>query len=115
LNPFKYGILSFQYISHRVLRWTLAPLSLPFIFAINIILALQEGMLTFSLYPVLLGLQVLFYAMALTGWYFESREVKIKLLFVPYYFFIMNYSVYLGFLRYLKGGQSVKWERAKRG
>ncbi|MCK5101993.1 MAG: glycosyltransferase family 2 protein, partial [Cyclobacteriaceae bacterium] len=24
LNPFKYGIITFQYISHRVLRWTLA-------------------------------------------------------------------------------------------
>lgn len=26
LNIFRYGVLSFQYISHRVLRWTLAPL-----------------------------------------------------------------------------------------
>jgi cellulose synthase/poly-beta-1,6-N-acetylglucosamine synthase-like glycosyltransferase len=28
LNIFKYGTLSFQYISHRVLRWSLTPLSL---------------------------------------------------------------------------------------
>ena len=28
LNPFKYGTLSFQYISHRVLRWTVAPVAL---------------------------------------------------------------------------------------
>jgi hypothetical protein len=27
----------------------------------------------------------------------------------------MNLSVFLGFRRYLKGNQSVKWERAKRG
>jgi cellulose synthase/poly-beta-1,6-N-acetylglucosamine synthase-like glycosyltransferase len=26
LNIFKYGLLSFQYISHRVLRWTITPL-----------------------------------------------------------------------------------------
>ncbi|MFA5418905.1 MAG: glycosyltransferase family 2 protein, partial [Bacteroidales bacterium] len=31
LNPFKHGVLSFQFISHRVLRWTIAPLSLPLI------------------------------------------------------------------------------------
>lgn len=31
LNPFKYGMLSFQYVSHRVLRWTLAPVILFFI------------------------------------------------------------------------------------
>src|SRR5690606_11301234 len=33
LNPFRYGVLSFQYFSHRVLRWTLAPLSLLLILA----------------------------------------------------------------------------------
>jgi hypothetical protein len=52
---------------------------------------------------------------ALLGWYLENRSIKIKLLFVPYYFFIMNLSVFLGFKRYLKGSQSVNWERAKRG
>jgi len=41
LNIFKYGILSFQYISHRVLRWTLTPLALIVLFLINIPLALS--------------------------------------------------------------------------
>src|SRR5690606_12783483 len=41
LNPFRYGILSFQYFSHRVLRWTLAPLFLPIVFLSNIWLALE--------------------------------------------------------------------------
>jgi hypothetical protein len=48
------------------------------------------------------------------GWFFENRNIKMKLFFIPYYFFIMNLAVYLGFARYLKGSQSVKWERAKR-
>jgi hypothetical protein len=39
----------------------------------------------------------------------------VKVLFVPYYFFIMNLSVFLGLRRYLKGQQSVNWERAVRG
>ncbi len=34
---------------------------------------------------------------------------------IPYYFFIMNYAVFAGFFRWLKGSQSAKWERAKRG
>lgn len=25
LNPFRYGVLWFQYVSHRALRWTLTP------------------------------------------------------------------------------------------
>ncbi len=114
LNPFKYGILSFQYISHRVLRWAVAPFALPLIFLANLWLALDQGLLTPQPYPILFGLQVLFYVAATVGWILENREVRLKLLFVPYYFLMMNYSVYLGLKRYLKGGQSVKWERAKR-
>jgi len=33
---------------------------------------------------------------------------------VPYYFCVMNYSMYAGFLRLVRGRQSVLWERAKR-
>jgi len=115
LNIFRYGTLSFQYISHRVLRWTLAPLSLLFLIPTGIALAINEGILDFGFYSILLWLQLLFYLSALLGWYLENRSIKIKILFVPYYFFIMNLSVFLGFKRYLKGSQSVNWERAQRG
>lgn len=115
LNIFKYGTLSFQYISHRVLRWTLAPLSLLFLIPSGIVLAVNEGILKFGFYSILFWLQLLFYLSALLGWYFENLSICVKLLFVPYYFFIMNLSVFLGFKRYLKGSQSVNWERAKRG
>lgn len=115
LNPFKYKTLTFQYISHRVLRWAVAPFSLPVILVLNLILALNQGFFTFQLYPVLMWLQILFYLTALAGWYLEEKNLRIKVLFVPYYFLMMNYSVFLGLKRYLKGGQSVKWERAKRG
>jgi cellulose synthase/poly-beta-1,6-N-acetylglucosamine synthase-like glycosyltransferase len=115
LNIFKYGRLSFQYISHRVLRWTLTPLLLLLLIPINLALALQEGLLDFGLYSLLFWGQVLFYAAALLGWFLENRKLKVKVLFVPYYFFIMNLSVFLGLRRYLKGQQSVNWERAVRG
>jgi len=116
LDIFKYGVLSFQYISHRVLRWTLAPLFLPLAFILNLIVTLNQGLFNFSyIYTYLLWGQVLFYLSALIGWYLENREIKIKVLFVPYYFFIMNLSVYLGLARFIKGKQTVNWERAKRG
>ena len=35
-NLFKYGILSFQFISHRVLRWTVTPWAMLLLFFINI-------------------------------------------------------------------------------
>jgi len=115
LNIFRYGTLSFQYISHRVLRWTLTPLSLLFLLPVSFILAVNEGIVGFGLYSILFWLQILFYLSALLGWYLENRLVRIKLLFVPYYFFIMNLSVFLGFKRYISGRQTVNWERAKRG
>lgn len=114
LNIFKYRTLSFQYISHRVLRWTLAPLALALILPVNFILAMGEGFSPLGLYSILLVLQVLFYLSALLGWYLANRLIKVKILFIPYYFFIMNLSVFLGLKRYIKGSQSVNWERAKR-
>jgi cellulose synthase/poly-beta-1,6-N-acetylglucosamine synthase-like glycosyltransferase len=116
LNIFKYGRLSFQYISHRVLRWSLAPLSLLLILVTNTLLFIKEsesGM--FGIFTILLSGQLLFYFSAILGWFLENRHIRIKYLFVPYYFFIMNYSVYMGFIRYIKKKQTVNWERAKRG
>jgi cellulose synthase/poly-beta-1,6-N-acetylglucosamine synthase-like glycosyltransferase len=114
LNPFRYTILTFQYISHRVLRWTLAPLCLPLLFILNGIIAFQQGLNATNLYSLLFIGQILFYIAALTGWAFENRHIRIKILFIPYYFFIMNLAVFLGLKRYLKKAQSVNWERAKR-
>jgi len=114
LNIFRYGILSFQYISHRVMRWTLAPLCLLLLLVANSALACRAGLFSCNLFSIVLWLQALFYSMALLGWFMENRYIKLKILFVPYYFFIMNFSVYLGLIRYLKKSQDVKWERVKR-
>ena len=36
LNIFRYGMLSFQYVSHRVLRWSLTPILLFLLFSLHI-------------------------------------------------------------------------------
>ncbi|MBK7935895.1 MAG: glycosyltransferase family 2 protein [Lewinellaceae bacterium] len=110
LNIFRYGVLSFQYVSHRVLRWTLAPLFLPVLLIVNVILAGQGAFF----YRVFLAGQLLFYAAALAGYLLERKELKVKAFFVPYYFCLMNYAMYAGFFRLVRGRQSVLWERAKR-
>lgn len=110
LNPLKHGILTFQYVSHRVLRWTLAPLALPVIFLLNLSLA-YNGM---WIYQLLFLLQVLFYICAAIGYFLEQKRIKLKAFFIPYYFLLMNYAVYAGFVRHMKGTQPVVWEKAKR-
>lgn len=110
LNPFKYGVLAFQYVSHRVLRWSIAPLALLLMIPLSYLLMEMYG----GLYTLIFIAQAVFYILALLGWYLENKQIRLKVLFVPYYFFIMNMAVYLGFIRYLKGSQSVLWERAGR-
>ena len=110
LNPFRYGVLSFQYVSHRVLRWTLTPVALLVLFLANAWLAWQ-GML---FYQLVFAAQIAFYTLASIGSILARRELKIKAFFIPYYFFIMNYAVFAGFWRNIRGTQSVLWEKAKR-
>ncbi|WGQ11066.1 glycosyltransferase family 2 protein [Pedobacter gandavensis] len=110
-NPFHNPIFTFQYLSHRVLRWTITPFLLILAFVLNGIIAVQTGEL---FYQVLFGFQVLFYLLSLIGLYFENRNIRIKALFIPYYFCVMNYAVVAGIIRYFKKNQSAAWEKSKR-
>jgi poly-beta-1,6-N-acetyl-D-glucosamine synthase len=110
-NVFRYPVLSFQFISHRILRWTLCPLSLVMLFLVNIIMVLQGAG---WFYRVSLGAQLFFYMLAVTGWIYANRNIKLKALYVPYYFLFMNLSVFLGFFRFLQKRQTVLWEKAAR-
>jgi cellulose synthase/poly-beta-1,6-N-acetylglucosamine synthase-like glycosyltransferase len=114
LNPFRYGTLSFQYVSHRVLRWSLTPFFLFLLLPLNIaLLAIGACPL---LYGALLCAQLLFYVAGFWGYYLSKKQIKNKYLFIPYYFLFMNINVIKG-IRYLckrKGKASGAWEKAKR-
>lgn len=110
-NPFTFPLLSFQYISHRVLRWTITPFLMILALLLNIAIVAQYGG---WIYTTILVAQLGFYGLALLGWIMETRKIKVKVLFVPYYFMIMNYAVLAGILRYIKGSQSAIWDKAKR-
>lgn len=111
MNPFRYPLLSFQYISHRVLRWTITPFAMITAFLSNIYIVANDGA---PIYQMILIAQVLLYAAATIGWLFERKEIKIKALFVPYYFCMMNYAVIAGIIRFSAGKQSAAWDKAKR-
>lgn len=108
-NFFSHPLLTFQYISHRVLRWTLAPLFMILIIPANVLLAMNN-----DFYTSILAFHILFYLLASVGLIFEKKEVRIKVFFIPYYFLMMNYAAIAGFLRYIKGSQSAVWERSER-
>jgi poly-beta-1,6-N-acetyl-D-glucosamine synthase len=110
-NVFRYPVLSFQFISHRVLRWTLCPICLITGFLSNVLLIyLSSG----RIYVVVLLAQCVFYVMALVGWLFATRNLRLKAFYVPYYFLFMNLSVFLGFYRFIRKKQTAVWEKAAR-
>ena len=111
INPFRNFVLFFQYMSHRLLRWTVTPFLMLLTLLLNAIIVAQGGM---GIYAALLACQVFFYACALLGWLFEKRQIKVKIFFIPYYFCMMNYAVIAGLNRYFAGKQSAAWEKAKR-
>lgn len=111
LNIFRYGILSFQYISHRVLRWTLTPVVLFALLPLNLLLACTGH----TLYTVILALQLAFYLLGYLGYKMEKRNIRNKLLFIPYYFLFMNINVIRGYSYLAKHKGTGAWEKAKRG
>lgn len=113
LNVFRYGTLSFQYISRKVLRWSAAPVALFLLVPLNILLVAAG--VHVSLYGTILGLQVLFYAAAVYGYLCSEKGKVPRWAFVPYYFLFMNANVIRGmfYLRRNKGKGT--WEKARRG
>ncbi|MFZ4056706.1 MAG: glycosyltransferase family 2 protein [Ferruginibacter sp.] len=110
LNFLSTPLLYFQYISHRVLRWTVTPFLLILMLVLNVLLALQGNLF----YQILLVAQVLFYIAATAGYILENKRLRFKPLFVPYYFVIMNYAVLAGLKRYASGQQKATWDKAQR-
>ena len=111
LNPFRQPVVAFQYISHRVLRWSVTPVAMVILLIVNTVLvALGAGWL----YQTALMLQVLFYLAALLGYLLSEQGHKNKLLYTAYYFVFMNLNVFRG-MAYLRSHRtSGAWEKARR-
>jgi len=112
MNPFKNFTVAFQFVSHRVLRWSITPIAMLALIPLNVALIMMKAG---TVYTVIWILQILFYLAAFGGYLLEQHGHKNKLLYVPYYFLFMNINVFRG-MRYLKTHQGGgTWEKAKRG
>ncbi|MBO3273519.1 glycosyltransferase family 2 protein, partial [Hymenobacter defluvii] len=110
LNPFRQPVVTFLYISHRVLRWSLTPALLALVLPLNAYLAYTER----GIYAPLLLLQILFYASSLVGWWLAATNRKAGLTLVPLYFTMMNVAAFRGFGRFLANSQPAAWDKANR-
>ena len=112
MNPFAYPKVAFQYVSHRVLRWSITPLALFALFPLTLLLLFVSGSL---IYQLLFLLQLFFYLSALTGHILKVSGRRNKLLYIPCYFLFMNLNVFLGIGYLMSHKDSGTWEKARRG
>jgi len=113
LNPFRYGFFSFQFLSHKVLRWIIVPFAFIVICLSNLaIVALSHP--GFNIYSIMLASQILFWLLTIPGYMLQGKNIRLKILFIPYYLWLVNSSGILGILRYIGGKNSPVWEKSRR-
>jgi cellulose synthase/poly-beta-1,6-N-acetylglucosamine synthase-like glycosyltransferase len=104
LSP-RYGLRSFAYWGHKVLRWLV-----PFFFLIAVLA--NTFLIQYPLYAVALLLQVSGAIISLYS-YKTKNPLRLPKWTKPIsYFYIMNYAILCGFSRHIRGTQKVTWDKA---
>ena len=107
LNILKYGLFSYQYFCHKLLRWFV-----PFF----LVLALLSNILLItglSWWVLLLALQTMFYGLAFLGWR-TNASVFGMITKIPTYFVTVNASIFVAWIRFLRGERITMWTPSKR-
>lgn len=107
LNPFRYGLFSWQLASHKLFRWLL-----PFAF---IALLVSNGFLykPNPFYRLVLLMQLLGYGVGLLVWALEDR-LDLRLLKLPAFFLIGNAATIVAWVNFCLGEKYVVWEPSRR-
>jgi len=103
LNPFKFPLVAWGLISHKLLRWLL-PNFLICIFVLNILL------IQFSLYRFFFTLQIMFYFFAFIGYLLDKIEIKFAPFGIPLSFCLRNLIALVGLYDFIAGKRVSKWQ-----
>lgn len=107
LNPFRYGLFSWQLFSHKLCRW-LVPFAMIAVFISNAVL-----MSSSDFYLYLFILQCGFYAIGLGGLWINLRLVE-SVSKIPSFFLLANVSILNAWYRYARGERMVTWSPSER-
>jgi cellulose synthase/poly-beta-1,6-N-acetylglucosamine synthase-like glycosyltransferase len=103
LNPFRFGVFSWQLFSHKVLRYVaFAPLLL--LLLVSGVLALQPGV-----YRLLFWIQAACYGAAALGFLLSGRRSVPGILSMPYYFLLIQVASCHAVFKLLAGQTIVVW------
>ena len=102
-NPLRYGLFSFQLLSHKLLRYWVG-------YLMALILLISAALAQTAWVRAFLGAQIVCYCMALGGWYLARKGRSPAVLYIPFYFCLVNVAAAEAFLRFLKGEQQIMWK-----
>lgn len=106
-NPIRYGFVSFQLFSHKILRWMVPLFAIIFYFS-NLML------LGNLFYNVVFILQNLFYGMAVAGWVTEKMNFNMRIFSIPLYFTTVNLAALFSLFKTMRGYKAVTWETQRK-
>lgn len=107
LNPFKYGLFSWQLLSHKLCRW-LVPIAMILALVTNAVL-IQES----KFYGYGLAAQVSFYGVGFAG-IRNKFLANVRFLTIPSFFVLANWSVLSAWYRYARGQRITHWNPSER-
>jgi cellulose synthase/poly-beta-1,6-N-acetylglucosamine synthase-like glycosyltransferase len=107
MNVLKYGIFSWQLLSHKVLRY------LSVLFLAGLLLSCAILSRESSFYAGALICQSAFYTLALSSLLSQKFTYKVKLLYIPYYFTLINIAAGHSLLKFLLGKKQIIWTPRK--
>ena len=107
LNPFRYGFFAVELLSHKFLRW-LVPLMLAALMVLNVALLPRH-----PVYQITIGLQGLFYLLAIVGEVLRKQRNLPMVFYIPYYFCLVNVASARGILEAYFGKTYTTWSTAR--
>ncbi len=96
----------FQFVSRKLIRWFVGPL-LPALYIANLLL------ISHPVYLALFVLQNVFYLLAAIGALLRRGGVQSRVLFIPFYFVMVNAASLAAIVNYICGGRLTSWEKAE--
>lgn len=102
LNPLRHGLLAFQLLSHKLLRYLAF---VPLVVMLVTGLALSGSHV---LYASAAAIQSLLFLLALVGWTAGSR-LRSPMIGIPYYFLLLNVATAHAAFRFLRGERQSTW------
>jgi cellulose synthase/poly-beta-1,6-N-acetylglucosamine synthase-like glycosyltransferase len=103
LNPFKYGLFAWQFMSHKLLRYCVFILIIG-LYVFNLLI-IQPNKLYFGIFL----LQNIFYASALAGHYIDKKCKSPAIFYIPFYFCLINLASAHAFWKLLNNQKQVMW------